>query len=578
VAGTPPTTRSRPAFWALALLLVAAGIELGCRVIERIENAAARRKNPYVEAVNPVPAFEVVELDGRSMVRRSGFHPLMVPQPPFPLQRPEGGLRVFVLGASAAAGWPYQLGDTNISALLERKLRRLFPGRSIEVINMAAGTYASHRVKLVLEEVLRYHPDLVFLYNGNNEFLEDLVFRPRTPPAPWDLSAAARLSYRVAVSLTTPLPRFDVKNYDFDDQLSNHLSFAFAQASRYRKDPRQFQALLEHYRFNLESMIGSAAEAGVPLFLLTCPVNLKDWTPNVSRHRPGLDRDEKARWTERFREGVLALERGDVAGAVAPLREAVAIDDEYAEGHFYLAQALRLKGDLAEARAGYVRALQRDAFPFRELPEFQAVLREVARRREVPLVDIVAPLDEVAGDGIPGFDVLIDYVHLTEPSQEIVAHQMVRAMRARGLLPTVTDEDVERTRIAVQRRFWPARDAYAVDCNYNLAMLMHQYDRLDALYQEAVAVFTRAAAEDPELAPHCRERIHTYRQVHEAATAYGRLLRAEKLGLLRETFTPEQAQQIYQRYTEMIRWSNAESLSREEFLRRIPTTAYRPAE
>lgn len=244
---SPWSIRRSLVFWSLAFLVVAGGVELGARVIERVENSAARRKNPHVEATNPVPAFEVVELGGQRMVRRTGFQPLMVfQQKPFPLERPQGGLRAFVLGGSAAAGWPYHLGDTNISALLERKLRALYPGRPIEVINMGAGTYASHRVKLILEEVLHYNPDLIFLYNGNNEFLENLVYRPQVPPAPWDLSATARLCYRVYVALTTPLPRFDVKSYAMDDQVSNRLSFAFAQASRYREDPRQFQSLLGH--------------------------------------------------------------------------------------------------------------------------------------------------------------------------------------------------------------------------------------------------------------------------------------------------------------------------------------------
>jgi hypothetical protein len=108
-------------------------------------------------------------------------------------------------------------------------------------------------------------------------------------------------------------------------------------------------------------------------------------------------------------------------------------------------------------------------------------------------------------------------------------------------------------------------------------MLMHQYGRLDALYRRAVAVFTRAAEEDPTLAAHCRERLATYARVHEVATAYGRLLRAETLGLARETYSPEEAQAIYGRYAEMIHWSNAERLSREEFLRRIPSSRYSPA-
>jgi tetratricopeptide (TPR) repeat protein len=382
--------------------------------------------------------------------------------------------------------------------------------------------------------------------------------------------------FRVVTSLTTPLPRFDVERYDFGDQTANHLSFAFAQASRYREDPAQFQLLLEHYRFNLDTMITSAEAAKVPLFLLSCPVNLKDWTPNVSRHRRDLDATTRAQWTALFREGFVAVERGDFAAALAPLRGAIALDDEYAEAHFRLATALRKTGQLAEARAEYVRALERDAFPFRELPELQGILREIAARRSVPLVDIVTALDAVAGDGIPGFDVFIDYVHLTEQSQELVAQEMLRALQARDLLPGVSTADVDRARIAISDTFWPERDAYAVDVNYNLAMLMHQYDRLDALYARLVQVLERAAKEDPSLAAHCQQRLRQYGLVHERAVAYRDLLRAEKLGVLRQTYTIGQVQAISDRYAEMIHWTNASSLTRDEFLRRL--SGFRPEE
>lgn len=568
----PAASRSRPAFWAVALVLVVAALELGCHIIERLGDAVARHKNPHVEAVNPAPAFEVVDVDGRKMVRRTGFHPLMGPSSPFPLDRPPGGLRIFVLGGSAAAGWPYHAGDTNLSALLGRKLRALYPGRPIEVVNMAAGTYASHRVKLILEEVLAYHPDAIFLYNGNNEFLESLVYRPRTPPAPLDRSAAARVVYRVVTSLVAPPPRFDVKGYRIEDQTATHLSWAFGQASRYREDPRQFEALLEHYRFNIESMVSSAADAKVPLFLVTCPVNLKEWTPNVSRHRRDLSEADAARWTAAFREGYLAVERGDHAAALPPLRAAVAIDDEYAEAHFLLAEALRRTGDRAAAKAEYIRALERDAFPFRELPEFQAILRQVAARRGVPLVDIVPPLEAASGDGIPGLDVFTDYVHLTEQGQEIAAQEFLRALRAGGIVQGVSDADLERVRIPIARSFSPERDVFAADVNYNMAMIMHQYGRLDSLYAAAVEVFERAAREDQRLAQDCRSRIGLFRVVQAVVVPYRELLRAEKLGILREAYTAEQVEQIVTRYREMLYQTQGRAMSRDDFVRRFPAT------
>lgn len=564
---SPTTNRRRYIFWFLTVLITISGIELGARLIEYIENTAARRKNPFVESINPVPAFKTVDNGGIKMVERSGFHPLMNPElKPFALERPKGGLRVFVLGGSAAAGWPYHVGDTHISALLERKLRLLYPGRTIEVINAAAGTYASHRVKLILEEVLNYNPDAIFLYNGNNEFLENLVFSPRNPPAPWDRSAVIRLVYR----LTTSLPRVDVKNFDYSAQVPNTLSFAFSKTSLYREDPRQFQMLLSHYRYNLEEMVVASGAAKIPLFLLTCPVNLKDWVPNVSRHRKDLTPEEKTRWTSHFRDGFLAVERGDFAAAITPLRSAIALDNEYAEAHFRLAEALRRTGKQAEAKSEYLRALQRDAFPFRELPEFQNILREVAVKRGVPLVDIISPLEAVAGDGILGLDVLIDYVHLSEQSQEIVAQEMLKALRAYGLLQGTTDDNIKSARIEIPKKFWARREAMAADLNYSMAMVMHQYERLDALYAEAIKTFKRAAVEDPSIADENRYRAGLYIQIHPIVTAYRDLLRAEKLGLREKMYTPDEEQRIFSAYRDMIHKVKTPGLSMEEFAQKAP--------
>ncbi|MEI6826541.1 MAG: tetratricopeptide repeat protein [Desulfuromonadales bacterium] len=558
-------------FWFLTFLIVVGGIELGAWIIERVENTVARHKNPFVESINPVPAFKIVDGGGIKVVVRSGFHPLMNPElRPFPLERPQGGLRIFVLGGSAAAGWPYHMGDTNISALLERKLRLLYPGRPIEVINVAAGTYASHRVKLILEEVLQYNPDFLFLYNGNNEFLENLVYRPRNPPAPWDRSAAARLTYR----LTVPLPHVDVKGFDLTAQIPNTLSFAFSRTSLYRDDPRQFRMLLDHYRFNIDEMVSAAGAAKVPLFLLTCPVNLKDWVPNVSRHRKDLTPADKVRWTGFFRDGYLAVERRDFAAAIAPLKAALAIDDEYAEAHYRLAEALRRTGQRQEAKAEYILALQRDAFPFRELPEFQNVLREVAAKRVVPLVDIVAPLEAVAGDGIIGLDVLTDYVHLTEQSQEIVAQEMLRALLKQGLLQGKSESDVELVRITIPKKFWALRDVAAADLNYNMAMVMHQYERLDSLYEVAINTFNRAAQEEPSMAADCRNRYYLFREIHPVVRAYRDLLRFDKLGLREKNHTPQEAERIFSMYREMIRQVKTPTLSSEEFSKKAPMTPF----
>ena len=94
---------------------------------------------------------------------------------------------------------------------------------------------------------------------------------------------------------------------------------------------------------------------------------------------------------------------------------------------------------------------------------------------------------------------------------------------------------------------------------------MHQYERLDSLYEKAVETFSRAAKEDPTMAEECRNRIALFREIHPVGRAYRDLLRADKLGLREKTYTPEEAQRIFSMYREMIRQVKTPSLSIEEF-------------
>lgn len=554
-------------YWVLMVVLVLVCIEGGAYLLERIENRYARGKNPFIEPVNQVPAFEIRNIGGVDCLVRTGHHPLMNPAlQPFLLRKPPGGMRFFVVGGSAAAGWPYHVGDTSLSALLERKLRILYPNRQIEVINVSAGTYASHRVQRIMEEILRFDADGIFLYNGNNEFLESLVFRNPVPPSPWNHSALVRLLYR----LTVRKPKVDEKGYDIQAQIPNTLAFAFSKASLYREDPAQFELLQKSYRFNIEKMVEDAKRWQVPLFILTCPVNLRDWVPNVSRHRKGMSPAELSAWTGFFRKGILSLEAGRADEAVVALRRAIEIDDEYAEAHYRLGKALLKLGKREDAKQAFIDALRRDAFPFRELPEFQAILKEVAQRHKVPVVDIVEALERVSRDGIIGLDLLVDYVHLSEKAQEIVAQQMLEALFRQGMLPGVTAEQVKGARIDIVSRFIPAREVAAVDLLYNMAMIMHQYEQIDSLYDRAIRTFERAGREDPSLAFETGQRIALLREIHPVVRAYRDLVRAEKLGEVDSRYTKEEARRIYEMYKEMIRQVKTPTLSREEFEKLVP--------
>ena len=94
----------------------------------------------------------------------------------FPASKAPGEYRVFCLGGSTVQGSPYST-ETAFSSWLEIALRAANPQRSFHVINCGGVSYASYRLIPILQEVLGYHPDLIVVCTGHNEFLEDRTYR-----------------------------------------------------------------------------------------------------------------------------------------------------------------------------------------------------------------------------------------------------------------------------------------------------------------------------------------------------------------------------------------------------------------
>jgi len=88
----------------------------------------------------------------------------------FPATKAPGTFRVFVQGASSAAGFPYGLG-ASLAGVLDQRLERAFPGREIEVISTAMAAVNSYALLDFADEILARQPDAVVVYVGHNEFL-----------------------------------------------------------------------------------------------------------------------------------------------------------------------------------------------------------------------------------------------------------------------------------------------------------------------------------------------------------------------------------------------------------------------
>ena len=86
----------------------------------------------------------------------------------FPIAKPPGTYRIFCIGQSTTEGFPFQPRG-GYPEWLEALLKGVLPSRKIEVINAGICGSDSTRDLAIVKEVLKYRPDLLVLYEGNNE-------------------------------------------------------------------------------------------------------------------------------------------------------------------------------------------------------------------------------------------------------------------------------------------------------------------------------------------------------------------------------------------------------------------------
>jgi len=89
--------------------------------------------------------------------------------------KPAATRRLFCLGGSTTYGRPYFDG-TSFCGWLRELLPAADRRTAWEVINAGGISYASYRVANVAKELTRHEPDVLVVYTGHNEFLEERTY------------------------------------------------------------------------------------------------------------------------------------------------------------------------------------------------------------------------------------------------------------------------------------------------------------------------------------------------------------------------------------------------------------------
>ena len=407
--------------------------------------------------------FNQIDIDGEAFYQENPdfadqFYPPSLNVGPlqntFAAERSDDRLRVFVLGGSAAMGFPHK--NHGVDRLLAAQLRSLFPNRDVEVVNTAMTSVNSHVVYQVAQTLPFESADVAVILMGNNEVVGP--YGPGTFNQNF-LSSLSAIRALQALKRTRLWQLLDsslaeVQSSDAKADLEWQGMQMFVDNGVAEDDPRM-SAVYEHFEGNLRDIVDTLHAKGMHVVLSTVPVNLRQSAPFLSIGRDDLSASDEAKLAAlRERAEAQAL-NGRWREAQDLWQQAIALDAGHADSHFQLATSLENLGEFALARSHYERALDLDGLRFRADTRINAIIERVAREYDssnVSFVNSSKGFDRASAPYAPGWDLLVEHVHYDFSGNAVLARIFARAI-ARHLSPTTPPELLKTEEVAARIGF-----------------------------------------------------------------------------------------------------------------------------
>jgi len=346
-----------------------------------------------------MPAFDVVHrsnadylIPGQHVARRYFAAEQFPPTPPVDLlaeKKPRHAFRLFVLGESTAAGFPYP-PNGSFSRLLRDALRDVLPGDSVEVVNFGIAATNSYTIADLSDEVIDQRPDAVLIYAGHNEYYGALGVGSSIRAAPSPL--IVRTYLRALRLRTVALMRAGMTavvratRHPTDSTVATFME-SVVRDQQIRFGGASYHAGLVQFRDNMDVALSRFARARVPVFLASIASNLRDQPPFVGP------------------------------------------DNGPARAAFDSARAALAAGDTISARQLYVRARDLDVIRFRAPSALDDVIRELARSHGAHYVPVAEHFAAASPGGITGHELFLEHVHPNRHGYALIAESFFDALR-----------------------------------------------------------------------------------------------------------------------------------------------------
>ena len=339
-------------------------------------------------------------------------------------------IRVFVLGGSAARGFPNL--NHGFSRHLEILLEQALPTKNIEVINTAMTSVNSHVIYDVAKSIPAGPSTFAIILVGNNE-----VVGPYGPGT-FNQTFLSNLSMirliqsikRTRVWQATNLLVGNLNPKNEKETLRWRGMQMFTDNNVAIDDPR-LQTVYEHYENNLIDTVSRLQDKGIHVLLSSVPVNLRDSAPFASQLPTGLSDSAMNTLNRQRQYSAARLKEQRFQDAINALNTAKAIAPNYADIHYQLGIAYEKLGQNDDSAEHFQLALDLDTLRFRADTQINARIRRVAERfsdTAFSFVDSEMTFKRISQPRQPGWNLLLEHVHFSFTGNYLLANGFAGAI------------------------------------------------------------------------------------------------------------------------------------------------------
>ena len=357
-------------------------------------------------------------------------------------------IRMFVLGESAALGFPYP-NNISFQRMLKYELQQANPQKNIEIINLSLTAINSYTFYDFGKELSAYEPDAILIYGGHNEYYGALGVGSTSTFGnnPSVIRTIIRLRQTKLVQLLENITNA-LKPTTDNDNSDNLMKYVVKDQLIKYQSPTFYKGISQ-FEKNMRDLLTILGNENIPVFWSTVGTNLKDQYPFRSILNAKID---SVSFNAKIEAAELDLKEGRLQSADSIMAIVYNKDPENA-GCAYLWGKIKLaEGKKEQAFTRFNEAKQKDALRFRAPDEINEIIRQLSGQFK-NIHKVEAEKDFISGseDSIPGYKLLLEHVHPTIEGHRVIAKSFLRELEKSGFFSkkgmseyTVTESSLSR--------------------------------------------------------------------------------------------------------------------------------------